>query len=214
MIISRVRNKINSLKNQARTKVLGGAPPIYPAHNDGGLKIHLGAGPINLQGWINIDARPSSHIHLCSEGFELNQFTDGAVSQIYMCHVLEHFSFEEVKAILAILHKKLAVGGVLRIAVPDFDRLIEVYQKNDNNLEIVKFALMGGQDYEYNFHKAVFNAPLLSELLTSCGFTAVEHWETLAEFGAHLNDWSEAMFDTPAGSFPISLNLKAIKAAS
>ncbi|WP_411882788.1 class I SAM-dependent methyltransferase [Polaromonas sp. YR568] len=211
-LISRVRAKIKSIGDRKQQARYGGQRPVYPKSGDGGLKIHLGAGPINIQGWVSIDARQAPHIHLRSEGFALNEFADGAISEIYMCHVLEHFSFEEIGEILRNFRKKLKVGGVLRLSVPDFDRLVTVYQANGNNLELIKFALMGGQDYEHNFHKSVFNHAALAGLLASCGFEHATEWSTLEEFGAHLGDWSETGFQTPKGEFPISLNMKAIKA--
>lgn len=173
--------------------------------------MHLGAGPINIQGWINIDARLDSHIHLQSDGFDLHEFADGALSEIYMCHVLEHFSFEESGAILRNMHRKLKVGGVLRLSVPDFDKLIAVYHANENNLEFVKKALMGGQDYQYNYHKSVYNHALLSGLLISCGFQGLETWSAQEDFGIDLGDWSGKDLSTPKGGFPISLNIKALK---
>lgn len=190
----------------------GGHKPVYPKAGDDGLKIHLGAGPINIQGWVNIDARRAPHIHICSEDFALNEFTDGTISEIYMCHVLEHFSFKEVGEILLNFHKKLKAGGVLRLSVPDFDRLVTVYQANGNNLELIKFALMGGQEYAHNFHKCVFNRVALVELLASCGFEHMAEWTTLEDFGVQLGDWSETGFHTPKGEFPISLNMKALSA--
>lgn len=207
-----VQNKIKSLQEHIQYKLRGGTKPIYPKNSDGGLKVHLGAGPINIQGWVSIDARHAPHIHLESEGFALDEFADGAISEIYMCHVLEHFSFEEIKAILRNLHKKLKVGGLLRLSVPDFDSLVTVYHSNGNNLELIKLALMGGQDYAHNFHKSVFNRATLSRLLIEHGFIQAETWETYAEFGVHIGDWSEANFSTPKGEVPISLNLRARKA--
>lgn len=210
-LISRISAKIKAICVRRHGARYGGHKPVYPMTDSGGLKIHLGAGPINLQGWVNIDARQAPHVHLRSEGFALNEFVDGAISEIYMCHVLEHFSFEEVSEILGNLHKKLKVGGVLRLSVPDFDRLITVYQANGNNLELIKFALMGGQDYAHNFHKCVFNLEALSDQLAACGFEHIAEWNTLEDFGVHLGDWSETGFQTPEGEFPISLNIKAIK---
>src|SRR4029077_18055424 len=112
--------------------------PIYPtatpsAHK--GLKIHLGAGEINLQGWINVDARPLAHIHAQTSSLALAEFVDGAVGTIYMCHVLEHLSFDEVKALLHALSTKLGDGGVIMISVPDFDALVRIYAASGNDLD-------------------------------------------------------------------------------
>jgi predicted SAM-dependent methyltransferase len=211
-LFSKIRSRIKARAEHRYAELHGGYPPVYTKLGDGGLKIHLGAGPINIQGWVNIDARDARHIHLHSSGFDLKEFSDGAVSEIYMCHVLEHFSFEEAKLVLKTMHGKLNVGGVLRLSVPDFDQLIAIYHANGNDLELIKKALMGGQDYEYNFHKAVFNKALLSSLLMSCGFDSVQTWSTLGDFGIDLGDWSNKGFDTPTGNIPVSLNIKALKA--
>ncbi len=68
--------------------------PIYTKDDRSGLKIHLGAGEVNLQGWINIDARKFTHVHLVSDGFDLSSFNETSVYEFYTSHVLEHFSFE------------------------------------------------------------------------------------------------------------------------
>jgi predicted SAM-dependent methyltransferase len=184
--------------------------PVYVAPMSPGLKVHLGSGPINIQGWINVDARSYEHVHVVSDGFELREFADGAISEIYLCHVLEHFSFEEAEALLKSLKVKLRQGGVIRISVPSFDRLIEVYKLSGADINKVKFALMGGQDYQYNFHKSLYNLKSLRELLVHCGYSNILEWETLADFGVDLGDWSNGTFATTQGALPISLNLKGI----
>jgi predicted SAM-dependent methyltransferase len=210
-LISRISDKIQSIMARRHNTSYGGDKPIYPKTSAGGLKIHLGAGPINIQGWVNIDARKAPHIHLCSEGFSLKEFTDGSISEIYMCHVLEHFSFEEVGSLVKHLRNKLTDNGVLRLSVPDFDKLCNVYQINGENLELIKFALMGGQDYPHNFHKSVFNKESLKKLLQECGFFDPVEWVTEEDFGCDLGDWSNKNFNTIGGSFSISLNMKALR---
>ncbi len=182
--------------------------PVYTTFSSSGLKVHLGSGPINIQGWINVDARDYEHVHLVSNGFELGEFADGAISEIYLCHVLEHFSFEESKALLKSLKVKLRPGGVIRISVPSFDRLIEVYKVSGFDITKVQFALMGGQDYQYNFHKSLYNLKSLRQLLENCGYSNVLEWETEIDFGVDLGDWSNGSFITNQGALPISLNLK------
>lgn len=211
-LVARIRSKIRSVKNYLSVSRYGGYPPIYPKHNEVGLKIHLGSGPINIQGWVNVDVREAPHIHLRSEGFALDEFANGAISEIYMCHVLEHFSFEQARTVLKTMYGKLKPGGVLRLSVPDFDQLITIYHASGNNLDLIKMALMGGQDYEYNYHKSIFNGVFLGDLLLSCGFNHIQTWSTQEDFGIDLGDWSSKGFDTPAGNIPVSLNIKAMKA--
>lgn len=184
--------------------------PIYVKKNDSGLKIHLGAGPINIQGWINVDARSYDHTHLVAKGFDLAEFSDGSISEIYICHVLEHFSFAEAESLLRHFKRKLCVGGVIRVSVPSFDQLVAVYQDSNNNLDLIKLAVMGGQDYEFNFHKSIYNHSSLMNLLNSCGYINVEAWNTLDDFGADLGDWSNKSFQSSKGPLMVSLNLKGV----
>ncbi len=211
-LISKIASKIKSIGDSRHVARYGGYRPVFTSAGEGGLKIHLGAGPINIQGWVSIDARQAPHIHLQSKGFALNEFADGSISEIYMCHVLEHFSFEEAKSVLNAFRQKLKVGGVLRLSVPDFDQLLAIYHATGNDLELIKLALMGGQDYEYNFHKGVFNKTLLSKLLMHSGFICPETWSTQEDFGIDLGDWSSKSFVTPSGNIQVSLNIKALKA--
>jgi hypothetical protein len=113
--------------------------PIYTNSVSNGLKVHLGAGPINIQGWLNIDARQAPHIHIVTEVLELNEFSNGSISEIYMCHVLEHFSLQEVDSLVAKFHEKLTKGGILRLSVPDFDKLVTVYQAEENDLSTIRW---------------------------------------------------------------------------
>ncbi len=182
--------------------------PIFAKEISNGLKVHLGAGPINIQGWINVDARAFGHTHLVAKGFDLAEFSDNSISEIYMCHVLEHFSFAEAESLLRHFKRKLCVGGVIRISVPSFDQLVTVYLDGNNNLDLIKLALMGGQDYEFNFHKSIYNHLSLAKMLKACGYTDVKAWDTIADFGVDLGDWSNKSFPSSKGPLMISLNLK------
>ena len=182
--------------------------PIFPAARGAqpnGLKVHVGAGTINLQGWVNVDARPLPHVHAHTSSLRLEEFRDGAVSRIYACHVLEHVSFVEAADLLAAWYTKLTGGGAIVIAVPDFDGLIRMYEEARRDIEVVKYSLMGAQDYEFNFHKAVYNYDSLKALIEQAGFRDVARWTTVEEFGQRIGDWSQVDH---------SLNLKAIKPAA
>jgi predicted SAM-dependent methyltransferase len=185
--------------------------PIYAKLGVQGLRVHLGSGPINMQGWVNVDARAYDHVHVVSDGFDLHEFSDGSISEIYLCHVLEHFSFIEAEKLLISLRLKIRPGGIIRISVPCFDKLVKIYEESDRNINNIKYALMGGQEYKYNFHKSLYTSLFLKNLLMQCGFREIKEWDDITDFGVKIGDWSSGTFDTKSGPLPISLNLKGIK---
>ena len=199
------KNFINFIKSQDKPM------PVFIKNNNIGPKVHIGAGPINLQGWINIDARPLDHIHIVSKNLNLKEFSNNSIQEIYMCHILEHIPFTEVPNIFQNLYKKLKIGGVLRISVPSFDSMVQIYKDNNNNLNIIKYALMGGQDYEFNFHYSVYNESELTKIFKKNKFINISNWNVKDDFGIDIGDWSSAKFKTKNGKYDISLNLKAIK---
>lgn len=195
----------------ARINKWGRNETLQVAIQNKGPRVHLGCGPINIQGWINIDAREYPHTHIQTSKLTLDEFNENSISEIYICHVLEHFSFAEVSELLCSFNKKMQPGACLRISVPDFDKLVDIYIENRRSMESVKYALYGGQDYNFNFHKSCFNIQSLTELLKSSGFNTVKEWNTIEDFGISLGDWSDQVFNTEKGPKLVSLNLKCIK---
>ena len=57
-------------------------------------------------------------------------FKDESATLVYACHVLEYFDRLEVVDVLREWHRVLAHGGVVRLAVPDFAALAEVYRRH------------------------------------------------------------------------------------
>ena len=174
-------------------------------------KIHIGCGHINLAGWINIDARHMPHVHIVSRDLDLDEFTDASIGEIYLSHMLEHISFNETDILLRKFHQKLASNGVLRVSVPSFESIMKIYISSGNDIETIKYALMGGQDYEFNFHRSVFDNRSLERAMISAGFSQIEQWTTEEVFGVDIGDWSNKKFATPDGEVAISLNLCAYK---
>jgi len=185
-------------------------PPIHINTKNDGPKIHIGPGNIDIKGWINIDGRDFDHVHLVSDNLSLKEFSDGEVAEIYMCHFLEHLSFAEVQEVFKNLNRKLKVNGILRISVPDFAVISKIYNKF-GDIELIKYPLMGGQDYSYNYHKSIFDLGSLKALLQNSGYGEVLEWESEKDFGMNIGDWASGKIKTPNGKQLISLNLKAFK---
>lgn len=185
---------------------------ITAIRDDAGLvRLNIGSGNTSIPGYINIDARNLPNVHIVSDKLTLDDFKNGTVSEIYLCHVLEHISHLNIDSILSHYYEKLCPGGVLRLSVPDFRSIVHIYQDCGEDICAVELPLMGGQDYEYNFHKAIYDKPYLSGKLQLAGFRDVKNWVTEEDFGGSVGDWSDLKIEHAGKKYRISLNLKALK---
>ncbi|MBI2120111.1 MAG: methyltransferase domain-containing protein [Parcubacteria group bacterium] len=132
---------------------------------------------MNNPKFINIDALPLPHIHYARDIRKLDVLNDDFADFLYASHTLEHVSHLELPKILKEWARVIKKGGTIRLSVPDFDKIIEIYHSSKNDIKSIKDPLMGGQDYAYNFHKSVFNEKYLSELLIGSGFHNIRKWD-------------------------------------
>lgn len=185
--------------------------PQLPQLQNGEINLHLGCGSIDHPMFINIDAVPRPHVHYVRPIDNLSPFKDETVDLIYASHCLEHFPHNRVCKVLYEWHRVLKVNGILRISVPNFDRLINLYSKTGGDVEKVQGFLMGGQDYKLNFHMSIFNQASLTKLLQSMGFREIQEWHPGSSELTNFEDSSSLMVYHGGSFFPISLNLQAIK---
>jgi predicted SAM-dependent methyltransferase len=176
------------------------------------MKLHLGCGKRHIPGFVHIDAVDYPHVDHVATIDNLSFIPDSSVDLIYNCHVLEHFKRRDVRRVLQEWHRVLKPGGILRISVPDFAKLCEVYQKY-GQLDLVIGALFGRQDYLYNIHYNVFDFATLKRELESAGFTDVRRYDWRETEHAHIDDYSQAYIphmDKENGIL-ISLNVECAK---
>jgi len=186
-------------------------PPVHVVAKDvSGLKVHIGSGEIDLKGWVNVDARNLDHIHIVSDKLTLNEFSNDAIAEIYMCHVLEHLSFVDAESLLDSIREKLVIGGLVRVSVPNFSVISDIYERH-KNIDLIKYPLMGGQNYPYNYHKSIYDYDSLSALLAENGYSEIGQWDTDDVFGGSIGDWSDGKIAVPGGYEAISLNIKATR---
>src|SRR5256885_1932935 len=80
-------------------------------------------------------------------------------------------------------------GGELRLAVPDFEKITDLYRSGQRDFDWMQPKLMGGQEYPGNFHFALFTADRLQFLIERAGFKDVRRWRP-AEQDNWPRDWS------------------------
>jgi len=184
-------------------------PPQLP---NGELRLHLGCGKIDHPGFVNIDAIPRRNIHYVQPVDRLQRFDDGSVDLVYACHVLEHFSHLQVPAVLKEWRRVLRTGGRLCLSVPDFDKLLAIYNANGRDANCILNALMGGQEYAYNYHRVIFTRDYLEQLLLAAGFGTVYEWTPDdGGVGHDVADWSRRPLLVDGRAYPVSLNMEARK---
>lgn len=176
------------------------------------MKLHLGCGKRYLPGFVHIDAIDYSHVDHVASIDNLSFIADNSVDLVYNCHVLEHFKRRDVERVLHEWFRVLKPSGVLRISVPDFARLCEVYQRF-GNIDLVIGALFGRQDYLYNIHYNVFDLPSLTDLLQRVGFDQVRPYDWRETEHADIDDFSQAYIPhmNKENGTLISLNVECTK---
>ena len=146
-------------------------------------KIHLGCGPIHLDGWVNVDisraANPDVRLDL-RFGFPA---PPSSVSFIFSEHVFEHFTLEASLQLFADCQLAVVPGGVMRIAMPDLRCLVDHYlgdwkdqawlsdpnyQMIDSPARMLNFALRSWE------HLYVYDLSDLTLRLNGAGFGTVE----------------------------------------
>jgi len=151
------------------------------------MKLNLGAGELELEGYESRDGAKGDCLYPLPDA-------DGSVETIRASHCLEHFSHTEAAAVLKDWVSKLAPGGRLRIAVPDFEKIaLDYLDGKDFDVQGYTF---GGHTDARDYHKCAFDRELLTEILINLGLT-------------RLHDWTSELND--AAALPISLNIGGYK---
>jgi predicted SAM-dependent methyltransferase len=142
----------------------------------------------------------------------LHKIQDQSCDIIYASHVLEHVGRNEFESVIKLWNKKLKLKGVLRLAVPDFEKATAWYLQTKKIADILGLV-SGGQKNEFDFHKMIFDRKFLTDVLHNCGFSDVREWDWRKTEHANYDDYSQSYFphmDKENGLL-VSLNIEAVK---
>ena len=174
------------------------------------IRLNVGCGPSKFPGFINIDHR-GEVADVVDDAFTLTTYKKGTVSEIVASHILEHAQFDRTMTVLKRWHALLVDGGVLWVAVPNFELVYTTHLANYLNKKITweyfnsrifgnaqaAHAMYGdgrieGVDgmyaYELAFHRAVFTLPMLINCLVLAGFRSVKGKDKLPYKKSHPHE--------------------------
>lgn len=167
------------------------------------VRLNLGSRDRSLAGWLNMDIDKHPGVDIVGDVSDLSRFADESVDEIRASHVLEHFPHTRTLDVLKEWHRVLKENGKLYVAVPDFARGIEIYQRRGLEDWVVNW-LYGDQCYATAFHYTAFDERRLTRLLMQTGF-----WGVKRNWPFDIDDC--AMQVSNLDLKPVSLNLEASK---
>lgn len=135
-------------------------------------KINMGCGWRNFgKEWIHIDGGDYDHLDYKSIT-NLSQFEDNSIDLIYASHVIEYFDRDEIKILLKEWKRILKTNGILRIAVPNFEVMSNLYLQKKIKLEQILGPLYGKMKMGDNnvYHKTTYDFESLKNILEFCDF--------------------------------------------
>ena len=181
------------------------------------MNLHLGCGSKYLDGFIHIDLDRQEHIDIPNTDIsDIPMIDDSSVDLIYTCGSFEYFDREEAPRVLEEWKRVLKVGGCLKISVPDFEAIVEVYQKNKDVDGIGILGPLYGKwqinNKSYVYHKTVYDFASLKNMLKNVGFREVKKYNAFDFLPEGYDDYSLAYVPhMDRDGIQMHLNVECIK---
>lgn len=141
------------------------------------LRLNLGCGHKPHPDKLNVDVRELPGVDIVAGVDEL-PFDSHSVDCIYAAHLLEHFPRRYLlDTLLPYWQSLLKPGGSLQLVVPDSQAMLAAHQRGEIDFATLAEVTFGKQDYEGDFHYAMYSPDSLIALLQEAGF---EHVRLLA----------------------------------
>jgi predicted SAM-dependent methyltransferase len=144
------------------------------------VKLEIGAGGPAKEGFISVDVRALPGVQFVTPAWDLVQWFDGAVDEIYSRHMLEHLTLEEARRTLREWARVLRPQGLADIIVPNrafhLRQLTEMPRGSRSefgpwtNFQHGMAGLYGWQNNEHDVHKWAWIAEELVWELGQAGF--------------------------------------------
>jgi ubiquinone/menaquinone biosynthesis C-methylase UbiE len=99
-------------------------------------------------------------------------FADNTFEYVYSSHMLEHLFPQQADTCLREIYRVLKKGGILRISLPDLDRIVHAYNPQQPE-EFLEDMYETKQKHTKNQHHWHYNVISLTHKLESIGFSEI-----------------------------------------
>jgi predicted SAM-dependent methyltransferase len=185
------------------------------------VRVNVASGPFPLKGFINLDlnkCRPDVIAWDCRWNLP---FSDESVAGIRVEHFLEHLETrEELPSFLGDCRRVLKPGGVLRIVVPDAERYLQAYCREDLSGFVdlavpipfsedlpTKLDVVNHVFHQWQEHRWAYDFETLAHRLRIAGFSRIERMSYQQSLDSELAQDQEK-------HAPYSLYVEAVKIAA
>jgi predicted SAM-dependent methyltransferase len=138
------------------------------------VRLNVGCGHIPHPDKLNVDRRELPGVDVIAEADNL-PFEPASIDLIYAAHLLEHFPRRYLlDVLLPYWGSLLKSDGVLQLVVPDAQAMLAAYKREEMSFATLTEVTFGKQDYDGDFHYAMYSPQTLTELLSEAGFGQIE----------------------------------------
>lgn len=147
------------------------------------MKLHLGCGQRYFKGYVNIDYPLTEHsVQQTSVAdqfanlFEL-KYAAGAIEEVRLHHVFEHFTRAQACAMLASWNSWLRDKGIVHIEVPDFEKTAKAVLAlfaSDKAQSVGLRHIFGSQEAHWAVHYEGYTKARLKNFLEHYGYEVTE----------------------------------------
>lgn len=173
-------------------------PPCHYLTTSNEPKLHIGCGPFIKEGWLNVDINPHKGAEFLDASADF-PFPDESFHFVFSEHLLEHLDYFGGKNLITESYRVLKRGGVLRLAIPNLDFLIQLYLHPEKRISkrYIEWSVMHYSSWLHDDfvkqqipasvivnhymhawgHKMVYDKELLTSMLKRAGFEKISFCE-------------------------------------